>query len=96
MTPVEIVDSFRLARRRGDFVEARRWLHDDLRVHWPLGTFDRQERYLESLRRRHQSIERIELIATWGEGEEVCVIFDLVLREHATPKRVAELYSLRV
>src|SRR5216683_610910 len=74
----KIVSDYQQAMGKGDFIAARRLLHDDLSFQGPIETFNSPEPYLESLKKLHQIIQRIDMKKIFADGDEVCVLYDMV------------------
>jgi hypothetical protein len=74
----EIIANFQQALGKGDFGAARSLLQDDLSFRGPFETFDRPEPYLESLRKLHHIIQHIDMKKAFADGNDVCVLYDMV------------------
>jgi ketosteroid isomerase-like protein len=64
----------------GDFARSRALLHDDATFDGPLGQPRGGERYLEGVRGFVKTIDRAEIHKVIAEGDDVCVVYDLVTR----------------
>jgi hypothetical protein len=69
--PADIVQGFMGAMGKGDFVAARKYLDDHLSFQGPIETFQTPEPYLESLKKLHPIIERVEMKKMFVE-ETMC------------------------
>jgi hypothetical protein len=92
-TAMELVGQYTKAVGAGDFAAARRLLDDDLKFEGPLETFSSPEPFLDSLERLSGIIERIVPIKMFGDGSDVCVLYDMVTNTAAGTAFVAEWYQ---
>ena len=91
----EVVRGYTQALGKGDFASARRYLHDHLSFQGPIDTFDRPEPYLESLKKLHAIVRRIDLKKLFVDGDDVCMLYDLVTNTPAGTSFVAEWHHVR-
>ena len=91
----KIVTDYQQAMSKGDFVAARKLLHDDLSFQGPIETFNRPEPYLESLKKLHHIIQRIDMKRVFADGSDVCVLYDMVTNTPAGTAFIAEWYQVR-
>ena len=91
---VDIVEGFMRAMEKGDFVAARRYLDTHLSFHGPIETFHQAEPYLESLKKLHQIIERVDVKKMFVDGDDVCLLYDLVTKTPAGTAFVAEWHHV--
>jgi hypothetical protein len=94
-SPGHIVELFRHKLSAGDFGSARALLHDDLSFRGPIDTFTAPEPYLESLKKLGQIVERIDVKKTFVDGDDVCVLYDMVTKTAAGTAFIAEWYRVR-
>src|SRR5256885_8034443 len=80
---------------RGDMAGARKYLHDDLSFVGPLESFLRPEPYLEALGKLHRIIERVEPKKTFVDGDDVCLLYDMVTNTPAGTAFICEWYRVR-
>ena len=90
-----IVGDYQQAMGRGDFAAARKLLHDKLSFRGPLEAFDSPEPYLESLKKLHHIIERIDMKRVFADGDDVCVLYDMVTNTPAGTAFIAEWYQVK-
>jgi ketosteroid isomerase-like protein len=64
----------------GDFARTRALLHDDATFDGPLGETRGGDRYIEGVRGFAKTIDRAEIHKVIAEGDDVCVVYDLVTR----------------
>src|SRR5436309_655785 len=74
----DIVTAYQKALGRGDMAGARTYLHDDLSFVGPFESFQRPEPYLEALGKLHHIVERVEPRRTFVDGDDVCILYDMV------------------
>jgi len=92
---LEIVQAYKNATAADDWKAARRLLHDDLSFEGPFDKFDRPEPYLEALQRLHPIVERADIKKIFVEGDDVCVLYDLVTNSPAGTAFIAEWLRVR-
>ena|SRR5256712_6461908 len=91
----KIVSDYQQALGKGDFTAARKLLRDNLSFQGPIDTFDSPEPYLESLKKLHHIIQRIDMKRTFADGNDVCVLYDLVTNTPAGTAFIAEWYQVK-
>ncbi len=91
----KIVGDYQQAMGKGDFAAARKLLHDNLSFHGPIETFDRPEPYLESLKKLHPIIQRIDMKKMFADGDDVCLLYDMVTNTPAGTAFIAEWYQVK-
>ena len=92
---LEIVQGFQQAIGKGDIAAARKLVQDNLSFRGPLETFDRPEPYLESLKKLHHIVERIDMLKVFAEGSDVCLLYDMVTNTPAGTAFIAEWHQVR-
>jgi hypothetical protein len=91
----EIVKSYQAALGAGDFAAARNLMQDDMAFQGPFDTFHTADAYLEALQKLAAIIERIDLKKVFVDGEDVCVLYDMVTNTPAGTAFIAEWYRVR-
>lgn len=91
----ETVHAFMRAMEKGDFAAARNCLADDLSFHGPLETFAAPEPYLESLKKLHHIVERVDVKKMFVDGEDVCLLYDMVTKTPAGTAFIAEWHQVK-
>ena len=91
----EIVESYRAALGQGDFATARTLMQDDMTFQGPLDTFNTAGEYLESLKRLASIIQRIDLKKVFVDGDDVCVLYEMVTNTPAGTAFIAEWYQVK-
>ena len=91
----EIVESYRAALGRGDFANARNLMQDDMIFEGPLDTFNKADDYLEALKKLASIIQRIDLKKVFVDGDDVCVLYDMVTNTPAGTAFIAEWYQVK-
>jgi limonene-1,2-epoxide hydrolase len=91
----EIVESYKAAMGRGDFTAARGLLHDDLAFQGPIDTFSRADDYIAASKRLANIIQRIDIKKIFVDGDDVCVLYDMVTNTPAGTAFIAEWYQVR-
>jgi len=91
----EIVMAYQRALGKADFASARRYMHDDLSFVGPFESFNKPEPYLEALRKLHHIIARVEPRKTFVDGDDVCLLYDMVTNTPAGTAFICEWYRVR-
>jgi hypothetical protein len=65
-------------------------MQDDMTFQGPLDTFNTADQYLEASRRLASIIQRIDLKKMFVDGEDVCVLYDMVTNTPAGTAFIAE------
>ncbi len=91
----DVVLGFQGAMGRDDWQAARRFLDDHMSFSGPFDRFDRPEPYLEALQKLHPIVERVDLHKAFVDGDDVCVVYDLVTKTPAGTALVAEWHHVR-
>src|SRR5215468_5391265 len=79
----------------GDFTAARELLHDDLAFHGPIDTFSRADDYVAATKRLANIIQRIDVKKVFVDGNDVCVLYDMVTNTPAGTAFIVEWYQVR-
>ena len=77
-TPLNVVQQFQQALGKGDFTAARHLLQDNLSFRGPLDTFHKPEPYLEALKKLQPIIQRVDILKTFADGNDICVLSEMV------------------
>jgi len=91
----EIVQGFQMAMGNGDWAGARRFLRDDLSFVGPFESFSRADDYLEALKKLHHIVERVEPRKMFVDGEDVCILYDMVTNTPAGTAFISEWYKVK-
>jgi hypothetical protein len=94
-TATEIVQSFKQALGKGDVAAARKLLHDNLSFRGPIDAFDEPEPYLEALQKLHPIVQRIDVKKMFVDGNDVCLLYDMVTNTPAGTAFIAEYIQVR-
>src|SRR5215472_16720236 len=94
-TASEVVERYQTALGKGDFATARKWMQDDMAFQGPLDTFNQADEYLEALKRLASIIQRIDLKKVFVDGDDVCVLYDMVTNTPAGTAFIAEWYQVK-
>lgn len=79
----EIAKQLLLAWTSGDWQTTRDTLADDVEFVGPLGTTRGADAYIKGIREFAAMIERVDIQRAFGDGDDVCVIYDLVAKSGA-------------
>lgn len=90
----DVADRYFKAWTGRDFATARRLLRDDLEFQGPIDTFHRADDYSAAIQGLSGIIKSIELRKLFVDGQDVCVIYDLVTNTPAGTAPIAEWYHV--
>ncbi len=90
----DIVKSYQTALGAGDFAAARTLMRDDMTFVGPFDTFHTADTYLEAVKRLAAIIQRIDLQKVFVDGDDVCVLYDMVTNTPAGTAFIAEWYQV--
>jgi ketosteroid isomerase-like protein len=93
--PIEVAQSFKAALGKGDVAAARKLMHDDMTFQGPLEAFSAPEPYLAALGKLASIVERIEVKKLFADGDDVCMLYDMVTRTPAGTAFIAEWLQVR-
>ena len=91
----KIVSDCQQALGKGDFAAARKLVHDNLLFQGPIDTFHSPEPYFEALKKLHPIIQRIDMKKIFADGNDVCVLYDMVTKTPAGTAFVCEWYKVK-
>ena len=91
----QVVQRFQQALGKGDFAGARKSLHDRFAFEGPFEAFDKPEPYLESLKKLHHIVERIDMKRMFVDGDDVCLLYDMVTKSAAGTAFIAEWHTVK-
>lgn len=91
----EIVESYRSALGRGDFNSARNLMQDNMVFEGPLDTFNKADDFLATYKNLATIIQRIDLKKVFVDGDDVCVLYEMVTNTPAGTAFIAEWYQVK-
>ena len=91
----EIVEQYKEAMGQGDFAAARKLLHDDLVFQGPIDTFNKADDYIATSKKLANIIQRIDVKKVFADGNDVCVLYDMVTNTPAGTAFIVEWYQIR-
>jgi ketosteroid isomerase-like protein len=91
----EIVESYREAIGKGDFASARNLMQDNMVFEGPLDTFNKADDYLAANKRLSSIIQRVDLKKVFVDGNDVCVLYNMVTNTPAGTAFIAEWYQVK-
>jgi len=94
VSPLTVVQEFQHAIGAGNLAEARKLLHDKISFWGPIDTFDTPEPYLESLKKLHPIVKRIDMHKIFADGDDVCLFYDMVTNTAAGTALIAEWFHV--
>jgi len=93
--PLNVIQQFQQALGKGDFTAARHLLHDNLSFRGPIDTFHKPEPYLEALKKLQPIIQRIDILKMFADGNDVCVLYDMVTNTPIGTAFICEWYQVK-
>jgi ketosteroid isomerase-like protein len=93
--PVAIASQLLAAWSSGDLDTTRALLDDHVTFTGPLGTTAGADAYVEGIQGMVRIVERAEQREAFGDGEDVCIIYDLVTHTPAARIPTAGWYRVR-
>jgi hypothetical protein len=90
----EVVLGFQGAMGKDDWAGARAHLADKLQFVGPFESFSNPEDYLKALQKLHPIVERVDLKKVFADGDDVCVLYDLVTNTPAGTAFIAEWHHV--
>jgi hypothetical protein len=78
----------------GDWKGARYFLKDDLKFKGPIAEHDTSEAYIEDLKRLHGIIKRVDVKKVFADGDDVCLLYDMVTNTPAGTAFICEWYHV--
>lgn len=91
----EIVMQYQSALGKGDYAAARKYLHDNMSFKGPLAAHETPEPYLEDLKKLHPIVKGVEMKKVFAEGDDVCLLYDLITNTPAGTAFVSEWDHVR-
>lgn len=91
----EVVESYRAALGKGDFAAARELMQDDMTFIGPIDTFHKADDYLTASKKLASIIQRIDVKKVFADGDDVCVLYDMVTNTPAGTAFIAEWYHVK-
>lgn len=90
----EIVQGYQAKLAEGDWAGARKFMADDLDFVGPFESFHQPEPFLESLKRVHDSVERVDPKHFFVDGDDVCFLYEMVTSTPAATTFICEWYRV--
>jgi ketosteroid isomerase-like protein len=94
-SPRDVVARYHQAWLKKDFESARELLADDLSFRGPFDTFDNADDLIAALRQLAPISRDAEIHKVFADGDDVCVLFDLVTNAPIGAAPVAEWHTVR-
>jgi ketosteroid isomerase-like protein len=91
----EIVLSYQRALGNQDYKAARSFLRDDLSFQGPLASHDKPEGLLNDLQMLHHIVKGVEMKKTFVDGDDVCLLYDLITSDPPVSSFTCEWYHVR-
>src|SRR5258708_3593301 len=80
---------------RRHFAPGQRVVQKNLSFHDPIDTFDSPEPYLDSLKKLHHIVQRVDVKKVFADGDDVCVLYDMVTNTPAGTAFIAEWFHVK-
>jgi SnoaL-like domain len=95
MAALDVVQRYHDAWKEHDYETARSLLHDDLEFRGPFDTFDNADDFITAIRGLAQIVSDVRISKWFADGDDVCLLFELVTDSPAGTQPVAEWYRVR-
>jgi ketosteroid isomerase-like protein len=95
MSARDIVERYHAAWQAHDYDSVRTLLHDDLDFRGPFDTFDNADAFIEAIRALAPIVKDVEMRKTFSDGDDVCLLFDMVTNTPAGTQPIAEWHHVR-
>jgi SnoaL-like protein len=89
-----VVDEYLKHLKSKELTEQRKLLRDDLSFQGPLDSFSRADDYHQSLRHLVPMVDRIDVKKMFVDGNDVCVIYDMVTSTPVGSAPVVEWHTV--
>lgn len=93
--PTTVATTCLAAWSSGDFATTRALLDDGVTFTGPLGATDGADAYIEGIMGMAKNVERVDQHRAFCEGEDVCVIYDLITKQPQESIPTAGWYQVR-
>lgn len=90
-----VVMSYQKALGKADWAGARRHLNDNLAFKGPFDTFNHADNYLESIKKLHNIVERVDMKKVFEDGDDVCLLYDMVTKTPAGTAFIMEWHRVK-
>ena len=94
-SPQQTAEAYFEAWSNKDFDGARSLLHDDVSFLGPFDTFDNADDLIQAITGLGQLIKGLEMRRVFTNGQDVCIIYDLVPNKAVASVPIAEWYQVR-
>jgi hypothetical protein len=94
MNSKEVVMGYKDALGSGDWKAARNFLKDDMKFKGPIAEYDKPEPLIEDLKRLHDIVKSVDMKKVFVDGDDVCLLYDLVTDTPAGTAFICEWYHL--
>ncbi len=85
---------FQAAMGKNDWAAARKHLADGLQFVGPFESFSKADDYLASLQKLHHIVTRVDPHKMFVDGDDVCLLYDLVTNTPAGTAFIAEWHHV--
>ncbi len=91
----DVVMGMQAAMGTNDWAAARTHLADAIQFVGPFDSFSKPEEYLDALQKLHHIVDRVDLHKVFVDGEDVCLLYDLVTHTPAGTAFIAEWHHVK-
>jgi limonene-1,2-epoxide hydrolase len=92
---IEVVESYQAALGKGDFASARNLMQDNMIFEGPIDTFNKADDYLAANKRLASIVQHIDLKKVFADGDDICVLYEMVTNTPAGTAFIAEWYQVK-
>ncbi len=93
-SPRETAEAYFEAWSQKDFAAARNLLHDDLSFQGPYDSFDNADDLIGAIQQLASITQRLVKRKVFADGQDVCIIYDLVPNKPVDNVPMAEWYEV--
>jgi ketosteroid isomerase-like protein len=95
MSPLEVVQQFYRALERKDFDTFRDCLNEPFSFRGPFDTFNSISSYVQAIQRLSSIVKRVEVHKMFADGNDVCVLYDLVTGSPVETSFISEWFQVK-
>jgi hypothetical protein len=90
----DVVRGMQAAMAKDDWGGARKFLADKIHFVGPFESFSSPDDYLAALKKLHPIVERVDMHKMFVDGDDVCLLYDMVTHSPAGTAFIAEWHHV--
>ena len=91
----DVVMGYQRALGSTQWEAARKFLKDNMAFKGPIAAYDKPEPYIEDLKRLHNIVKGVEMKKVFVDGDDVCLLYDMVTNTPAGTAFICEWYQVQ-